>query len=510
MIGLLEDDDARQVFSRVRDLQALGDPGGVIDNVTQRMAYGLPPGSPLLAERAQAMVAVGAWHSAVDLDLSVIDDEYVTAIEQQDERVLTVQSFTLRAHTPADGVARRLIDALSSARLMHEDHLRGHVDGAFEQAVSWLSRDEPDAALRVLIEAAAARYLDPPYLLWLGAPPSREVVAQTITTAATWEPQYRMHYLDFLAEIGAHLDQYVEPEGPLLPVDVHVATALWQARRDRDASDPSPYPLPDDVVALIVGGAYGDDAAYEMAARDDLEGRNKDAPGLGPSLVRQVAELYRVEPDSGPAADPRVAATALVELTFADILRIERLPSALNAARVCLENASRVPIDLALQIQWNLAMLEDMPRPAPFRPSLHWPFNAIKDAVMKLFASRGPEVVDATLRSDPARWVIRPPMWADYSAVYALSRGGALSIDDALALTEWAAAAGGQMLRFVTRESITEDFVARLHERCPEAVRVNIWEVADALARLGRLAAWRERLIALLPRPEEPDLTSTA
>lgn len=498
MIGLLEEHHARRVFERVAELQRRGDPGGVIEGVVQRMAFGLPPGSSLLAERAQAMAAVGAWYSAIELDTSIIDDQYAAAIEQHDERAITLQSYVLRSHTPAEGVARRFVAALSAARLTHEGHLRGHVDSAFEQAVSWLSREDPDAALAALLEAATARYLDPPFTRWLGAAPSRALVAQAVVTVAEWEPQNRLHYLDFLAEVGAELDQFVEPAGPLRALDVHVSTALWRARRV-EFEDSLPYVLPDDVIDTIMAGTYGADAAYDMATRSDLGGRNKGIPGLGPALAQQAADLYEIEANAGPETTPNVAASALTALTFEDILTIEKLPDALAAARLCLENAARVPIQSVLQLQWNLAALDDEPRPGPFHPSLHWPFNAVKDAFAKVCASRGTELIYAILASDPAQWIIRPPVWADYSAVYALSGARALSTDDMLKLTEWAAAAGGQMLRYVARDSIAEDFITQLHSRDEDAIRVNLWEVADALARLGHLADWRERLVALGP-----------
>lgn len=497
MLGLLNDDEARRVFQQAAALQAMGDPGGVIENLTQRIAVGLPPDSSLLSERAQAMAAVGAWYSAVELDPTIINSEYVAAIERRDEHAITLQSYALRAYLPEAGVARRLVAALSGVRLQCDDHLRGHVDGALEQAVSWLSYEDADGALAALVDAATARYIDPPYLQWLGSEPTRTDASRAIEVVATWEPQYRLRHLDFLAEIGVDLEQYVQPDGPLLARDVRVALALWRARRGRDASDPSPYPLPDDVIALILTGAYGDDAAYDMAVRDDLADRNKNATGLGAALARQVAALYQVEADSGPDANPTGSATRLAQLTLADIRNAENLPSVLDDARTCVENASLVPIGLALAIHWNLALLDGAPASRPFKPSLHWPFNAARDATMKIFAARAAETIAAILESDPAQWVTRPPAWADYSAVYALDNAGGLDLDDLHALTRWAASAGGQMLRYVTREAMTEEFTTKLYAKSPESVRINLLEVADALARLGRLAEWRTRLIAL-------------
>lgn len=503
MLGLLDESDVCRVFQRIRDLQNEGDPGGHIESVSQCIATALSPGSPTRVNLARALADAGRWHSAAEIDASVIDKAFVTLIENHDIRPLVVSNYVLAERlSELDGrLTQRLLNAITEARVQQKDEWEGRAEDAYQELLRWQSRRDPDGALVELIAAHTMRPADPPYLRWQGSP-SPEALLDVATTVASWEPKHRLNYLNFLAGLGVDFERLVLPEGPLQPHDAHAAMALWRARRGRDAGDPSPYPLPGDVIDLILRGSYGVDAAYEMAARDDLEGRNKNATGLGPSLAHDVANLYEIEADAGPHADPIVAATALANLTLSDTRNGERLQRALGEAKICVENAAEVPIDVLLEVQWTLAALEDAPPPGYFHPAWFWPFEAIKDAIAKVFAARGLELVAAILQSDPLRWVIRPPSWADYTAVYEMSKVGALRTEDMVTLTEWAAGAGGQMLRFFAPDSMTEEFISRLYERCPDALAINDWDVAHRLAQLGRLCAWRDRLLALRRTPD--------
>lgn len=504
LAGLLSPEDQCALIEWIEKHAQERGVGHVHSSLARDIASHLPLGA-----EARTWLAERRKRERSDFAAHVLDPGYSEGIlpevlkQGESGRIIRTVSFL---SDPPEGLsesyARELVQCQRAAPSVES--------GTVCQTSCWLSRFDPDEALRFLIEADVCEEELLSADGWAGRPPSLEAVAGMAETIAARPPGCRLSILIFLSGIGVKLDSLVQPYGPFEQIDIDAAASV--AIRHHSGEEESESLR--EARRRILEGAYGDvrafDLSLELGERAFAYSLRSPAAEIGAlvSLYRTQAQL----PES--TGDLTSAMEVIRGLSAYTLPGTDLLLEGIRAAAILQVNASALSPGQCFEVCWAVARCFHQVYQA--FPPTHLALSAL-DTIQHLtfnwLDTRAGELLPEVTQTDPRDWVVGLPSHADFEVLMRLHEERPLPAATIAGLVVWAARSEIQLLRSFRLGKEAPAIVEMVWQEFPDALAVNDFQFATQLAEAGVFGAWRDRIVqaskAHSSRSRPPAITSS-